>query len=74
MTTAAKSPAGPGRSSPLGATVVPDGVNFSVYSRSASGLELVLFDREDDVRPGRIITIDRLQTGPIIIGMYLCKT
>src|SRR5260370_20533553 len=58
MTTPAKSPAGPGRSSPLGATVVPDGVMFSVYARSASGLELVLFDREDDVRPGRIITID----------------
>jgi isoamylase len=50
--------AGIGRSSPLGATVGPDGVNFSVYSRSASGLELVLFDREDDVQPARIVTID----------------
>jgi isoamylase len=26
----------------------PGGVNFSVYSRSASGVELVFFDREDD--------------------------
>jgi isoamylase len=45
-------------SSPLGATVVPGGVNFSIYSRSASGVELVLFDREEDVRPARVITID----------------
>ena len=47
-----------GRSSPLGATVVPGGVNFSIFSRSASGVELVFFDREDDARPERIITID----------------
>jgi isoamylase len=48
-----------GGSSPLGATVSPGGVNFSIYSRSASGVELVFFDREEDVRPARVITIDR---------------
>jgi len=47
-----------GRSSPLGATVVPGGVNFSVFSRNASGVELLLFDREDDSRPARVIPID----------------
>ena len=47
-----------GRSSPLGATVYPGGVNFSVYSRSASAVELLLFDREDDARPSRVIGID----------------
>ena len=47
-----------GRSSPLGATVVPGGVNFSVFSRNASGVELLLFDREDDSRPTRVIPID----------------
>ena len=47
-----------GRPSPLGATVFPGGVNFSVYSRSASGVELVFFDRENDVRPSRVIPID----------------
>jgi glycogen operon protein len=47
-----------GRSSPLGATVVDGGVNFSVFSRSASGVELLLFDREDDARPARVIQID----------------
>jgi len=47
-----------GQSSPLGATVIPDGVNFSVYSRSASGVELVFCDRGEDARPARVITID----------------
>jgi isoamylase len=47
-----------GRSSPLGATVLPGGVNFSVYSRNASGVELLLFNREDEIQPERMITID----------------
>ena len=58
ITEPAKSPAGCGQSSPLGATVSPEGVNFSVYSRSASGLELVFFDREDDERPARTVRFD----------------
>jgi isoamylase len=47
-----------GSSSPLGATVLPGGVNFSLYSRNASGVELLLFDREDDAPPSRVIAID----------------
>ena len=47
-----------GRSTPLGAAVCHDGVNFSLYSRDASGIELLLFDREDDVRPARVIPFD----------------
>jgi glycogen operon protein len=47
-----------GRSSPLGATVAHGGVNFSLFSRSASGVELVFFDRDDDARPSRVITLD----------------
>jgi isoamylase len=47
-----------GRSSPLGATVVAGGINFSVFSRNASGVELLFFDREDDAQPARIISID----------------
>ncbi len=47
-----------GRSYPLGATNLPGGVNFSVFSRNATGVELVLFDREDDPRPARVIPID----------------
>jgi glycogen operon protein len=47
-----------GRSFPLGASCVPGGVNFSVYSRSASAIDLLLFDRDDDIRPARRIPID----------------
>jgi glycogen operon protein len=47
-----------GESYPLGATVVPGGVNFSIFSRGASNIELLLFDREDDGRPARTIRID----------------
>jgi isoamylase len=47
-----------GRTYPLGATVFPDGVNFSVFSRGASAVELLLFDGEDDGRPSRAIPID----------------
>ena len=48
-----------GRSFPLGATVVPEGVNFSVYSRNASDVELLLFEQEDDPQPSRVIKFDR---------------
>ncbi len=47
-----------GSSTPLGATVVPEGVNFSIFSRSASGVELLFFDSEDAPRPARVVTID----------------
>ena len=47
-----------GLSSPLGATVVERGVNFSLFSRTASGVELVFFDHEDDAAPSRVIKID----------------
>src|SRR5690349_16344315 len=48
----------PGRSSPLGATIVDGGFNFSVFSRNAAAIELLFFDREDDPRPSRIIPMD----------------
>ncbi|HXJ37734.1 MAG TPA: hypothetical protein VNH18_00575, partial [Bryobacteraceae bacterium] len=47
-----------GRSAPLGATVSCGGANFSLYSRDASGIELLFFDREDDGRPARVIALD----------------
>jgi glycogen operon protein len=58
MSAAAKVVESTGRCSPLGATVVAGGVNFSVFSRNASGVELLFFDREDDAQPARVITID----------------
>lgn len=47
-----------GHSAPLGATLVDGGVNFCVYSRNASGMELLLFDRDDDPKPARTIPLD----------------
>ena len=49
---------GAGRSAPLGATVLTGGVNFSIYSRSATGVELLLFDRADDAHSPRVIRMD----------------
>ncbi|HEY5973215.1 MAG TPA: alpha-amylase family glycosyl hydrolase, partial [Geobacteraceae bacterium] len=47
-----------GSSAPLGATVFPGGVNFSVFSRDCTGVELLLFDRVDDATPARIVPLD----------------
>src|SRR6516164_6706998 len=47
-----------GSAFPLGATLAHGGVNFSIYSRTATGVDLLLFDREDDSKPSRVIPID----------------
>jgi glycogen operon protein len=47
-----------GRSNPLGATLCPNGVNFSLYSRDATRIELLFFDRDDDARPSRVVALD----------------
>ena len=48
-----------GNSFPLGATVVGDGVNFSVYSKNASKVELLFFDSVDAARPSHILSLGR---------------
>jgi glycogen operon protein len=52
------SPIDSGVTSPLGATLFPGGVNFSVFSRDCTGVRLLLFDREDDAIPSRTIMLD----------------
>jgi isoamylase len=47
-----------GRPHPLGATLEDGGANFSLFSRSAERVELLLFDREDDAQPSRIAHLD----------------
>jgi len=47
-----------GASAPLGATVTAAGVNFSVFSKDATLIELLLFDDERAARPSRIIPLD----------------
>jgi glycogen operon protein len=50
---------GLGSSAPLGATIVPGGVNFSVFSKHASRVELLLFD-DASAEPSRVIALDSL--------------
>jgi isoamylase len=47
-----------GQSFPLGADVLGDGVNFSVYSRQASRMDLLLFDHATAPHPARVIELD----------------
>jgi isoamylase len=47
-----------GASAPLGATVRDGGVNFSVFSKDASLVELLLFDDANAVKPARVIPLD----------------
>jgi isoamylase len=49
---------GTGRSFPLGATALAEGVNFSVFSRQASRVELLLFDDPAAAQPVRVIDLD----------------
>jgi len=41
--------------------VYPEGVNFSVYSKNSTAIELLLFDDVDDARPARVIALDSKQ-------------
>ena len=43
---------------PLGATVKHDGVNFSVYSGDATGIELLLFEKHDSPQPFQVIHLE----------------
>ena len=48
----------PGVPSPLGATPFTGGVNFSVFSKHATGVELLLFDHADEAEAKRVIRLD----------------
>jgi glycogen operon protein len=52
---------GRGKCFPVGATVHPQGVNFSLFSKSSTLVELLLFDHEDDARPAEVIPLDPTQ-------------
>src|SRR5207237_8810164 len=46
------------RSAQLGATCSDEGVNFSLFSRHATGVALLLFEGVDDPRPSQEIRLD----------------
>ncbi|MCP1558880.1 UNVERIFIED_ORG: glycogen operon protein [Methylorubrum zatmanii] len=47
-----------GAPSPLGATCCPEGVNFSVFSKHATGVDLLLFNDVDDISAKYIIHLN----------------
>ncbi len=47
-----------GKSFPLGATFTPDGVNFCLFSKNCSSVELLFFDDADARAPSRVIPLD----------------
>lgn len=47
-----------GQCFPIGSHIMEDGVNFSLYSKHATGVELVFFNQIEDTEPSRIIALD----------------
>ena len=47
-----------GNTYPLGATCYPEGVNFSIFSKNARQIDLLLFDRAEDDTPSEVIPLD----------------
>jgi glycogen operon protein len=54
-------PAETGKSFPLGPTVSPGGVNFSVFAKHSTAAQLLLFDQVDDRSPSRVIDLGPYQ-------------
>ena len=48
----------PGCAEPIGATLRDGGVNFSLYSRPARRVELLLFEAADAAQPSRVIALE----------------
>jgi len=51
-------PAETGRPHPLGATPDRTGVNFAVFSEHATGVELLLFEGQEDTVPVQVVKLD----------------
>lgn len=47
-----------GQCFPIGSSIIDGGVNFSLYSKFATGVDLVFFDHIDDTEPSRTIRLD----------------
>lgn len=47
-----------GRQHPLGSTPDENGVNFSLFSENAEAVQLLLFEKHDDIEPFQVIDFD----------------
>ena len=61
-----------GTSFPLGATIGPGGVNFSVFSKHATGVQLLFFDRVDAATPARVVDFDPRTSARTTTGTRSC--
>ncbi len=52
---------GKGRAFPIGASVQRNGVNFSIYSKNSTAIELLLFEGPDTNKPNEILVLDKKQ-------------
>ena len=59
-----------GTSAPLGASVQSGGVNFSVFSKSATRMELLLFDGETARQP----STSSVSAGSSSVGLVVGRT
>src|SRR5579885_1507399 len=48
----------PGTAHPVGISVAPDGVNFSLFSQSATEVVLLLFDSPTAIEPSQVVRLD----------------
>jgi glycogen operon protein len=48
-----------GQSFPIGATKMDGGINFVIYSKHATAVDLLLFDQVDDLVPSQVIKLDK---------------
>ncbi len=48
-----------GSTFPIGSSVMADGVNFSIFSKNSTAVELLLFNDPDDAQPNETITLDK---------------
>ncbi|WP_035454902.1 glycogen debranching protein [Algoriphagus terrigena] len=48
----------PGHSFPIGSFYSREGVNFSLFSKHATGVELLFFDSREDQEPASVISLD----------------
>ncbi|MBS1657200.1 MAG: glycogen debranching protein GlgX [Bacteroidetes bacterium] len=48
-----------GRAHPIGASLIDGGVNFSLFSRNGTSVELLLFNHVNDAEPVQVIQLDR---------------
>jgi isoamylase len=49
-----------GASYPLGATLYPGGVNFSIFCRNGTAVDLLFFDHQEDAIPSREISLNSI--------------